>query len=76
MNKRTVSATALTARIHALSRKHQDIHALIEAEQMRPRPDTNLVSRLKRERLSLKDSLYAAQRLQTHSTSLSGLSAT
>lgn len=63
MNKRKISAKALGTRIRALSRKHRKIDEMIELEQMRPRPDTNLVRKLKRERLSLKDSLYAAKRL-------------
>jgi hypothetical protein len=63
VTKRHVSAKALGTRIRALTRKHRQIDQLIEIEQMRPRPDTNLVHRLKRQRLGLKDALHAAQRL-------------
>lgn len=40
-----------------LESKHAALHALIEEEEHRPHPDDDLLHRLKKEKLRLKDEL-------------------
>lgn len=41
----------------ALAGKHQKLATRIEEEEHRPKPDTDLINRLKREKLQLKDEM-------------------
>ena len=41
----------------ALESKHAALHALIDEEEHRPHPDEDLLHRLKKEKLRLKDEL-------------------
>lgn len=43
--------------VEALASKHAALHARIDQEEHRPRPDADLLHRLKKEKLRLKDSL-------------------
>ncbi len=43
--------------VEALESKHQALHALIEEEEHRTHPDEDLLHRLKKEKLRLKDEL-------------------
>ena len=45
------------AQVDALESKHQAIHALIDEEEHRPHPDEDLLHRLKKEKLRIKDEL-------------------
>ncbi|HSR01010.1 MAG TPA: YdcH family protein [Sphingomicrobium sp.] len=45
------------AMVEALESKHSALHALIDAEEHRPHPDEDLLHRLKKEKLRLKDEL-------------------
>ena len=45
------------AQVEALESKHQAIHALIDEEEHRPHPDEDLLHRLKKEKLRIKDAL-------------------
>ncbi|MCD6073884.1 MAG: hypothetical protein K0Q70_767 [Rhodospirillales bacterium] len=45
------------ARIDTLKNQHRQLQAKIEAENSRPLPDEFLVSKLKREKLKVKDQL-------------------
>ena len=45
------------AQVESLESKHQALHALIEEEEHRPHPDDDLLHRLKKEKLKLKDEL-------------------
>ena len=45
------------AHISALETKHADIDARIHAESQRPQPDMATLSRLKKEKLKLKEEL-------------------
>ena len=45
------------AHVEALTQKHAAIDARIDAESHRPNPDMLLVTRLKKEKLRLKDDL-------------------
>jgi uncharacterized protein YdcH (DUF465 family) len=40
-----------------LASKHAALHAMIDAEEQRPHPDEDLLHRLKKEKLRLKDEL-------------------
>ena len=54
----------LANRIDSLKKRHTDIEAKLHNEKTRPSPDTNVIGKLKREKLSLKDEisrLYAEQ---------------
>ena len=46
-----------TAQVEELESKHAALHALIEEEEHRPHPDDDLLHRLKKEKLRLKDEL-------------------
>jgi uncharacterized protein YdcH (DUF465 family) len=41
----------------AIASKHAALHAIIDAEEHRPHPDEDLLTRLKKEKLRLKDEL-------------------
>ena len=43
--------------VEELSSKHAALHALIDEEEHRPHPDMDLLHRLKKEKLRLKDEL-------------------
>jgi uncharacterized protein YdcH (DUF465 family) len=45
------------AHVDALASKHAALHATITQEEHRPHPDTDLLHRLKKEKLRLKDEL-------------------
>jgi hypothetical protein len=45
------------AMAEGLESKHQALHALIEEEENRTHPDEDLLARLKKEKLRLKDEL-------------------
>ena len=45
------------AMVEALESKHQALHALIEEEEHRTHPDEDLLHRLKKEKLRLKDEM-------------------
>ena len=45
------------ARIDTLKVQHRQLQAKIETENARPLPDDNLITKLKREKLKVKDEL-------------------
>jgi hypothetical protein len=45
------------AQVESLESKHQALHALIDEEEHRPHPDEDLLHRLKKEKLRIKDEL-------------------
>lgn len=45
------------AQVEELSSRHAALHALIDEEEHRSHPDEDLLHRLKKERLKLKDAL-------------------
>jgi len=45
------------AHFSALSNKHADIEARIDEESQRPHPDETILSRLKKQKLRLKDEM-------------------
>ena len=45
------------AQVEALESKHQALHALIDEEEHRPHQDEDLLHRLKKEKLRIKDEL-------------------
>ena len=45
------------AHAEAIASKHAALHAIIDAEEHRPHPDMDLLARLKKEKLKLKDEL-------------------
>jgi hypothetical protein len=45
------------AQVEALESKHHALHALIDEEEHRPHPDEDLLHRLKKEKLRIKDEL-------------------
>ncbi len=54
---------SLQGRIEALSARHQDLEDRIFAEDHRPSPDADELSRLKAEKLRLKDEM---EKLKPH----------
>lgn len=56
---------SLQTRLEALKERHANLEALIAAEDQRPRPDDGTLSRLKLEKLKLKDEMERL-RTQTH----------
>jgi hypothetical protein len=46
-----------TAPVEELASKHAALHALIDEEENRPHPDEDLLHRLKKEKLRLKDEM-------------------
>ena len=47
------------ATVEELESKHAALHALIDEEEHRPHPDEDLLHRLKKEKLRLKDEIAA-----------------
>ena len=47
----------LTHRIDSLKQRHTDIETKLHAEKTRPSQDAHKISKLKREKLSLKDEI-------------------
>jgi hypothetical protein len=45
------------AYVEALASKHANLHQIIDSEEHRPHPDMDLLTRLKKEKLRLKDAL-------------------
>ena len=45
------------AHVEAIASKHAALHAQVDAEEHRVHPDTDLLARLKKEKLRLKDAL-------------------
>jgi len=45
------------AHVEAIASKHAALHARIDQEEHRPHPDEDLLHRLKKEKLRLKDTL-------------------
>jgi len=45
------------AHVEAIESRHAALHAIIAEEEHRPRPDMDLLHRLKKEKLRLKDEL-------------------
>ncbi|MDQ3143880.1 MAG: YdcH family protein [Pseudomonadota bacterium] len=43
--------------VEALASKHAALHAKIDSEEHRPHPDDDLLHRLKKEKLRLKDAI-------------------
>ena len=43
--------------VEALASKHAALHAKIDSEEHRPHPDEDLLHRLKKEKLRLKDAI-------------------
>lgn len=52
----------LTEHIHALRTKHQTIDAELKLEAQRPAPDPTTITKLKREKLKLKDEIERLSR--------------
>lgn len=48
---------SLQTRLDALKERHSNLEVLIAAEDQRPRPDSETLSRLKLEKLKLKDEM-------------------
>jgi hypothetical protein len=48
---------SLQDRIEALKAKHHALEEMIEAEHSRPRPDDAEISRLKKQKLQIKDEI-------------------
>ena len=68
MPNRKLSPRVLSSRIDALRRRHRELDDKVSLEQQRPVPDTGRLQTLKRERLSLKDAIRAAQSLLLRTT--------
>ncbi|HVF36635.1 MAG TPA: YdcH family protein [Sphingomicrobium sp.] len=45
------------AHVEALASKHAALHAQIDSEEHRTHPDTDLLARLKKEKLRIKDAM-------------------
>ena len=45
------------AHVEAIASKHAALHAQVDAEEHRAHPDSDLLTRLKKEKLRLKDAL-------------------
>jgi hypothetical protein len=52
---------SLTGRLENLKQRHTSVDDQLHSEEVRPRPDAELVSRLKREKLRLKDEMSRLQ---------------
>lgn len=57
MTTRKISPSSLINRIQTLRRRHRDIDAQVEEEQLRPWPDPVRLRELKQQRLGLKDAI-------------------
>ncbi len=53
-------------RIRSLETRHQDLETRIMAEGQRPRPDSTVLAKLKREKLALKEELERLRLSRTH----------
>lgn len=53
-------------RIRSLETRHQDLETRITAEGQRPRPDDSVLTRLKREKLALKEELERLRMSRAH----------
>ncbi len=54
---------SLDTRLESLRERHAALDARISEEDLRPRPDTDMLNRLKIEKLHLKEEM---ERLRTH----------
>lgn len=54
---------SLEARTASLSQRHASLDRELEAEALRPQPDEAVITKLKREKLRIKDEI---KRLDTH----------
>jgi hypothetical protein len=69
MTNRQISPDSLIARIKTLRRRHRDLDAQVEAEQLRPWPDTHRIKNLKQQRLGLKDAIEMTRTMLVRSGS-------
>ena len=60
---RTRPGSGIASRYRALLMTHRSLDEKLEAELKRPMPDTAIVRRIKRRKLSIKDELGSMQRL-------------
>ena len=60
---RTRPGSGIASRYRALLLTHKSLDEKLEEELKRPLPDTSIVRRLKRRKLSIKDELASIQRL-------------
>ena len=56
---------SLQDRIEALKAKHHALEEALEAENIRPRPDDAEISRLKKQKLQIKDEIANAEVINT-----------
>lgn len=61
MPDREISVGPLIARLKALLRRHSELDATIDNEQIRPWADPERLKQLKRERLGLRDAIRKTQ---------------
>lgn len=47
----------IESHVEHLQAKHQDIESIISKEQLRPQPDTMRISKLKRQKLKIKEEM-------------------
>lgn len=66
MPDREISPGTLIARLKALLRRHGELDATIDNEQMRPWADPERLKQLKRERLGLRDAIRRTQSKLRH----------
>ena len=57
VNSNSPSSTPLSAHGEALSQRHADLDAKLEAAQNMLQPDTMLIQSLKKQKLAIKDQL-------------------
>ena len=63
MQKRKISTKSLMARIETLRHRHRELDVRISAEHQRPAPDFSRITRLKQERLGLRDAIRMTQQI-------------
>jgi hypothetical protein len=61
----TLSEEALKTRLNELRQDHADFDAAIQALSLSPLPDMQVISRLKRKKLALKDEIARIEDLLT-----------
>lgn len=61
--RKTYPGSGVASRFRALLMTHRSLEEKLEAEMKRPLPDTAVLRRLKRRKLSVKDELEGIQRL-------------
>ncbi len=61
--RKTYPGSGIASRFRALLMTHRSLEEKLEAEMKRPLPDTAVLRRLKRRKLSIKDELEGIQRL-------------